>query len=62
MNKQLGLAAQLGQAQANNKPSGLSGAAGGALSGAAAGSAFGPWGTGIGALGGGLAGYFSTKG
>ncbi|HKX56978.1 MAG TPA: hypothetical protein VJN01_12785, partial [Xanthomonadales bacterium] len=36
----------------------LMGALGGASSGAAVGSMFGPWGTGIGAIGGGLLGLF----
>lgn len=37
------------------------GAMGGAMGGAALGSSFGPWGTGIGALGGGLMGMFSDR-
>jgi hypothetical protein len=37
------------------------GAAGGALSGASMGSAFGPWGAGIGAIGGGLLGYMGSR-
>lgn len=41
--------------------SALSGAGSGAASGAAAGSMFGPWGTAIGAVGGGLIGYFGAK-
>lgn len=40
-------------------PSRAQGAMGGALSGAAAGSMFGPWGAGIGAVGGGLLGAFA---
>ena len=40
-------------------PSGTQRALGGAAAGAAAGSTFGPWGTAIGGVGGGLLGYFS---
>lgn len=71
MNKQLGLAGQLGQQQAAGQSNnGLAGAGGGALSGAATGatvgSAFLPGagtaiGAGIGGLGGGLLGYFTNR-